>query len=214
MPTLQELVGENPEFDLDAGVLCLDFANTVDWHASDHPEDALHAYKDLVAWGVLAGALTLEEARPLIERAARDPGRAAAALERAIAFREAMYRIFSAHARERALAPQDIEVVNREVAQAQARLRLVPSARRFDWGWAGEGELERVLWPVARSAAEVMTSPDFERVGECADDRGCGWLFMDRSRNHSRRWCSMDGCGNRAKVRRHYQRDRVPEDPR
>jgi predicted RNA-binding Zn ribbon-like protein len=66
-----------------------------------------------------------------------------------------------------------------------------------------------MLWPVARSAADLLTSAEeLARVGQCADDRGCGWLFFDTSRNHSRRWCAMKDCGNRAKARRHYRRQR------
>ena len=70
---------------------------------------------------------------------------------------------------------------------------------------------ERVLWPVVWSAANLLTSRILERVGQCADDRGCGWLFMDLSRNRSRRWCDMKDCGNRDKVRRYYARKREAE---
>jgi predicted RNA-binding Zn ribbon-like protein len=65
-----------------------------------------------------------------------------------------------------------------------------------------------MLWPILRSAAEVLTSEKRTRLGQCADDRGCGWLFLDTSKNRSRRWCDMEDCGNRAKARRHYLRER------
>ena len=65
---------------------------------------------------------------------------------------------------------------------------------------------DRILWPVARSAGELLISDKLDRVRQCADDRGCGYLFVDTSRNRSRRWCSMESCGNRAKAHRHYQR--------
>ena len=61
-----------------------------------------------------------------------------------------------------------------------------------------------MLWPVVQSAVDLMTSPELDRVGQCADDRGCGWLFVDTTKNRSRRWCDMRDCGNRAKARRHY----------
>jgi predicted RNA-binding Zn ribbon-like protein len=67
------------------------------------------------------------------------------------------------------------------------------------------------MWPVVHSAAELLTSPHLDRVRQCADDRGCGFLFFDTSRNGSRRWCSMESCGNRAKARRHYQRTKAGE---
>ena len=203
---------EEKKFDLKAGLLCLDFANTSDWHASSHPEESLNSYADLVSWAFQAGALTQGEAEALLRAAARRTREAADVLARAINFREAIYRIFSATAHGEPPAQGDLAIVNAEVAQAQGRLRLVPSDDGYAWGWAGGEALERMLWPVARSVAEVMTSGDLHRVGECADDRGCGWLFLDLSRNHSRRWCDMKSCGNRAKAKRHYQRKEGPRE--
>ncbi|MCL6613391.1 MAG: CGNR zinc finger domain-containing protein [Firmicutes bacterium] len=78
----------------------------------------------------------------------------------------------------------------------------------FAWKWGGEGKaLDRMLWPVVRSAAELLISGDRERVRECAAE-GCGWLFLDASRNTRRKWCAMTSCGNRAKARRYYERKR------
>jgi predicted RNA-binding Zn ribbon-like protein len=85
------------------------------------------------------------------------------------------------------------------------RSRLVHGDTGFVWDWAGrEDDLDQMLWWVVQSATEVMTSDELLRVGQCADDRGCGWLFYDTSKNRTRRWCDMRGCGNRAKARRHY----------
>jgi predicted RNA-binding Zn ribbon-like protein len=91
-----------------------------------------------------------------------------------------------------------------------SHLRLVPGEDHFDWEWTGqEDRLDALLWPVGVSAAGLLASDDLNRVGECADDRGCGYLFFDTSRNRSRRWCEMRDCGNRAKARRHYRRIRT-----
>jgi predicted RNA-binding Zn ribbon-like protein len=62
-----------------------------------------------------------------------------------------------------------------------------------------------VAWWVARSAAELLTSKELTSVRECAG-YDCGRLFMDGTKNRSRRWCDMASCGNRAKGRRHYER--------
>src|SRR5207302_22567 len=70
---------------------------------------------------------------------------------------------------------------------------------------AEEETLDRMLWPVIRSAADLLVSGEAQRVRRCASET-CDWLFLDTSRNHSRRWCDMSGCGNRAKARRHYAR--------
>jgi predicted RNA-binding Zn ribbon-like protein len=86
-------------------------------------------------------------------------------------------------------------------------------SNRFTWQWAGSPQaLDRMLWDVARSSIDLLTSDDLPRVGQCADERGCGWLFLDMSRNHSRQWCNMGGCGNRAKARRHYSKVKAQQD--
>jgi predicted RNA-binding Zn ribbon-like protein len=80
---------------------------------------------------------------------------------------------------------------------------------RFGWSWADDPvNLEMPLWPVTRSAADLLTSSDLRSLRLCASDT-CAWLFLDTSRNGSRRWCSMRTCGNRAKARRHHARVRA-----
>jgi predicted RNA-binding Zn ribbon-like protein len=176
----------------------------VDWRKSDHPEELLNSYADLVSWGRDVGALTDEEADHLLEQAKHRQTEANTVLERAIAVREAMYLIFEAVADERSPALEDLGTVNRVLSETLARLRLVPMAEGLAWDWANpDAALDRMLWPVVRSAADLLTSERLDRVGQCP---GCGWLFLDSSRNRSRRWCTMEVCGNRAKARRHYER--------
>lgn len=189
--------------------LSLDFANTADWHASDHPVEFLTSYSDLVAWSQGVGILTDHQAKRLLKKAARRPGDATAVLERAIALREAIYQIFSAISHGRPPQAADLATFNAELSRVLAQSRIVSTAEGFAWDWAGAEEaLDWMLWPVVHDAAGLLTSEELDRVGQCADDR-CGWLFLDTSRNRSRRWCSMENCGNRAKARRHYKRKRT-----
>jgi predicted RNA-binding Zn ribbon-like protein len=98
--------------------------------------------------------------------------------------------------------------LNDALAAGARYRRLVPEREGFGWTWVeSEEPLEDVLWPVAQSAAELLTSDAMERVKECRNQQ-CTWLFVDRSRNGSRRWCDMKDCGNRAKARRHYARQK------
>jgi predicted RNA-binding Zn ribbon-like protein len=188
------------------GRLCLDFANTVDWHGSDEPVEFLTSYSELVAWSQHVGVLTDHQAQPLLKEAAGRPLDAVAVLERAIALRETIYRILSAISHEYAPQSTDLAALNAELSRAMAQSRIVFGAEDFVWDWAGgEDTLDRMLWPVVSDAANLLTSEELTRVGQCSDDQ-CGWFFLDTSRNHSRRWCSMEDCGNRAKARRHYQR--------
>jgi predicted RNA-binding Zn ribbon-like protein len=120
-----------------------------------------------------------------------------------------MYHLFSAQAHGHTADPADVAVINEALAVAMAHARLSVTAEGFAWNWAGEDcteavELDQMVWPVVQSAVDLLTSPELDRVGQCADDRGCGWLFLDMTKNRSRRWCDMRDCGNRAKARRHY----------
>jgi predicted RNA-binding Zn ribbon-like protein len=194
-------------FDLDTQVLCLDFANTLDWHASEHPIEGLLRYSDLVDFGMEAGLLTPDEAGQLKEKAAGQPGEADQWLAEAITLREAIYRIFMAVAWRQAIAQPDLDILTRFWRQAAQSRRMASQGQEIGWEWEYRpDDLGRMLWPVVRSAVDLLESKQLDRVGQCEDDRGCGWLFLDTSRNRSRRWCSMESCGNRAKANRHYTR--------
>jgi len=193
------------------GELSLAFANTADWHASDHPVESLTSYPEIVAWSQRMSILTEPEAQHLLEEAARRPAEASAVLEQAIVLREAIYWLFSAVSRGLSPEVDDLAAFNSALSAALAQSRIIQTAGDFVWDCTAEDALDRMLWPVVRDAADLMTSDILDRVGQCADAR-CGWLFIDMSRNRSRRWCSMKDCGNRAKAQRHYQRSRSPEE--
>jgi predicted RNA-binding Zn ribbon-like protein len=196
------------EWGTEAGRLCLDFANTVDWHRSDHPSELLTEYGQLVLWARAQGLLAKDDMRRLLERAVRDPDLAASVLQRAQELRDAIYHIFAAPALGQPVDEHDLNVLNVGLSQAMCGARIEIRDGQFSWGWQDGDDLDCMLWPVLRSAADLLASGDRKRVGQCADDRGCGWLFYDASRNRSRRWCKMEDCGNRAKARRHYARER------
>ena len=192
---------------LRGGYLCLDFANTAGWHASTQPEEWLTSYAALLAWSRHAGVLSAAEGQHLAHAAAERPAEAHAALARAIALREALYQLFAALAAGRAPAPAALAALNAELVPALAHARVVPTADGFAWGWDDALALDRPLWVVARSAADLLTSREVSRVRECAG-YPCGWLFVDRTKNRSRRWCATQDCGNRVRVHRHHERRR------
>lgn len=187
-----------------AGELCLDFANTLDWHASDHPRETLESYEDWVAWSLEAEVVNRRTAGKLRSLARRHPRKAGEALNHATAVREAIYRLALGKP-----AASDLERFNSELRIALAQRSVTAEGGGFAWTWTGiDRSLDGLLWPVVHSAAELFCSDRRSRIGRCADDRGCGWLFLDTSRNRSRRWCDMKDCGNRAKAQRHYRRAR------
>jgi predicted RNA-binding Zn ribbon-like protein len=193
-------------FDLTGGLLCLDFANTVDDRTEVHPQELLNSYNDLVSWSQQAHVLTEQEAQRLLEKAARRPSEASRVLQQAVAIREAIFRIFKAVAEDASPEDEDLVSLSAAVADAQNHAQIVLKANGFIWDWAGiAGDLDRMLWPVVRSAADFLTSDELDTVRVCASD-SCDWLFLDTSKNHSRRWCNMKSCGNREKARRFYER--------
>jgi predicted RNA-binding Zn ribbon-like protein len=194
-------------FQFTGGRLCLDFANTVGGRR-DSPQEHLNHYEDLVAWGRQAGVLRDADARHLLRLAVQRPRDAARTLAEAIALREALFRIFSS-VNDGAPASADLDVLDAALSRALTHLRIVPGSRGFEWSWAAEEDaLDRMLWPVVRSAADLLASDEVFRVGRCAG-QNCDWLFLDASRNHSRRWCDMRDCGNREKARRYYARKKA-----
>jgi predicted RNA-binding Zn ribbon-like protein len=196
-------------FEFNAGRLCLDFINTVRARPVSERIDLINTYDDLLAWARQATILTAGEAGDLAAAAHQHPRAAAEALTQALALREALYGLLSARAAGLPAQPGDLHTINRAIGRAMARAGLTPSAGRYEWGWPDStAGLDRVSWWVARSAAELLTSVDLTLVRECAG-YDCGWLFMDGTRNRSRRWCAMTTCGNRAKGRRHYERRRA-----
>ena len=200
-----------PTVNLNTERLCLNFANTLDWHASEHPVETLNSYADLVTWSRDAGVLSDRAAKQLINEANRHPAEATATLDKARTLREAMYEIFVAVANGATPKSSELETVNAVLAEMLSRSRLVRTSEGFAWNWGGgESDLDQMLWWVIRSAADLMTSEKLYRVGQCADERGCGWLFLDTSKNRTRRWCAMKDCGNRAKARRYYEKAKNP----
>jgi predicted RNA-binding Zn ribbon-like protein len=190
------------EIELAGGALALDFANTVGGTHRSPTHDHLRSYGDIASFGVLAGALAPSVAKRLAGRAERDPKRAAAVYELGIALRESIWAVFSALASGESPRDTDLELIGDAAAAGAARSRLTHDKDGVVWSVGSDSdELERPLWDIARSAADLLTSGDHDRIKECASTT-CEWVFLDRSRNHSRRWCDMSDCGNRAKARR------------
>jgi predicted RNA-binding Zn ribbon-like protein len=197
-----------PQYQFLAGSLCLDFANTADWHESEQPVELLPTYSDLLVWGLQAGVLEADDAARLLRAAEFEPEAAVAVYGRAITLREAIFRIFRGIARSESAVEGDLALLNEELTRAYRHRRVGAGDDGYEWEWIDHDlALDSVLWSVAHAAAELLTSATLVRVRQCAGDP-CGWLFYDTSRNRSRRWCNMEGCGNRAKARRFYERKR------
>lgn len=197
-------------FKFKGGHLALNFCNTVHWHRRPQPTELIDSYEQLLVWAQKAELLSAREAAQLRREAAKRPAEAEAARQRAIELRETLYRLFAAHAHAQKPSAADLEMFNAYLVEAAPRLKLARTATGYAWGWAKEeNALDRMLWPVIEEAADLLTSPQLGRVGQCADERGCGWLFLDTSKNGRRRWCAMNDCGSLHKAREYYRRRKI-----
>lgn len=183
------------------GWLCLDFANIVDARNTPQPEEHLHTYQELIWWAADAGVVDGERAGRLYERAAADPEAAEQRLAAAIELREAVFRTFRAAAQGAPPPATDLAAIRTWYADAIRCARLDWTGEQPRWAWDAD-DLDQPTWAVAVSAVELATHGPLHRVKVCAADEGCAGLFVDTTKNNSRRWCEMASCGNEAKFRR------------
>ncbi|GAB1510906.1 CGNR zinc finger domain-containing protein [Actinophytocola sp. KF-1] len=180
---------ETRELPIVAGHLALDFANTVDDPLGPARHDHIATHDDLVRWSLRTGALTAEQAAVV--------QRSAAAVRKAHALRDVLNEVFCAVA---AGERPGWEALRPYAADAVAHSALDDA---HALSWAHTTAPHAMLWPVANAAERLLTSQDVHRVKQCA---GCPWLFLDRSRNGSRRWCAMNDCGTHEKIRKYVAR--------
>ena len=204
---------EKFKFDLDGGTVALDFINTVSGMRGANPRERLLAYDDLVYWAEQCRLLDRARAARLYAEAERHPRRAEEAFGRAILTREALNDVVVAAVEGESAAETALTLVNAWIAEALTHRRLRPAGRgRFEAAFVDDGDLLAFLRPVALDAQQMLEremGTGLVRRCEMSEERECGSVFLDTSRNHSRRYCSMKDCGNRAKQRRHQQRKRV-----
>jgi predicted RNA-binding Zn ribbon-like protein len=204
-------MGSLPGFEFVAGHPALEFVNTVDWRLDDmRRRELIASFDDLATWAKLAGVVEAGDARQLTAAAQRDPAGAERSVRRALRARELLFRILEAAHRGSRPVPRDERLFSALLATALQKRRLESRGASWRWAWAPgpRDAFDSILWSVLLAAADLLTSPARAQIGECAGE-GCGWLFLDTSRTGRRRWCTMRACGNRAKVRRFYERSRA-----
>ncbi len=183
------------------GALCLDFANTI--NSRRQPvHDYLQKYSDLAEWAVKLGILPASKRNTLLRLAQQHAKSAENTLRKALMIRELLYQLFSKHARPPGPNPEDIRAFVQFYAEAISHCTFVKKDNYFATSWPTDESLDDVLWPILYSAGQLFLSNGLVHVKECPN---CGWLFFDSSKNQSRRWCSMNICGARDKMR-HYLR--------
>jgi predicted RNA-binding Zn ribbon-like protein len=199
-----------PRFELIADNVALDFVNTVD-HRNTDPKELIESYNDLIRFAEDSGVLQHGLVDRLIERSYVAADRAQDVLMRAREMREAMHEVFRAILQKKPVPPAALARVNADAQSAAAHMSLVQGVGHgktgFEWRYEDFGSFDVVMWPIARAAVDLLASDRLPYVRSCSA-KTCDWLFLDTSKNHHRRWCDMKVCGNRAKVRRFYARQK------
>lgn len=189
------------------GRLCLDFCNTMEYRGTERQLDFLKAgYPALVSWSEHVKILDHAQAERLLSIGTKEPRGDMAVAERAFALRDTIYKLFVEVTRGGREAPGgELSDFNKALAEVLPRRRLVSRpGSNLVWEWLDPDAPDAMIGPILLSALEVLTTEDLDRVRQCP---GCGWLFLDQSRNHSRTWCDMRYCGNRAKAQRHSRKN-------
>ncbi len=194
-----------------AGALAVAFVNTAGAR-HDNRQLGVTDYAELLVWAQQAGVASASEAEGIARRAAGQPEEAEAIYGGAVSLRNALFRIFVSVMAGKESPPADLGAVNQALAAAMPALRLVPGENGITWGWADDGSaLDRMLWPVLHSAAQLLTSLEGRpHVRQCAAEE-CTLFFVDRTPSGHRRWCEMKTCGHRTHALRYYHDTAKPE---
>lgn len=189
----------------------LDLVNTVGWRPTQEPRDILVDVEALAAFAGVVGDADTAPQR-LLDAAINDRAAATAGLERVRSTREALDRVFSVLARDDDPSDDALTDLAGRFGDAVVTARPTMTATRLTWLWHDAAPWDQLINDVLVAAVDLLTSGDAHRVKVCSETT-CGWLFLDGSRNRSRRWCSMQVCGSRTKMRRHYKRRKAQEAP-
>ena len=179
---------------------CLAFSNTVSSRGMPGQRDRLTDSEALRAWLQKKG---------ILDEAASTAGEDPRNFERGLRLREAIYGISHALSHGGEPGADDVGELNWNVQRALVAARIDPGDGRLDWNLDSlKNSVAGAIGLLALSAAGLFTSERAQRVKECGNQT-CGWLFVDLSKNHSRKWCDMADCGNLAKARRYYAKQKA-----
>jgi predicted RNA-binding Zn ribbon-like protein len=212
---IERLIGEGEEARNGIAVsdeLSIQFVNTVAWRLRDRGEERLPSSETLLDWFRVVGLVTPSYSARLQAHWRKHPNEAEPLYKEAIVLREAVYQLFRARLAAQQFFESHVKILNATLRASAPGLSVTSARSLVVWSPTfPHTSPADLLKPIAWSAADLLTGPRAQKIRQCQDDRGCGWLFIDESRAQNRRWCSMGDCGNRAKARRHYLRHKSLE---
>jgi predicted RNA-binding Zn ribbon-like protein len=188
--------------ELIGGHVALDFVNTLGGSPDRADDEYLFAYPDLLTWLARVGLLPSDRHRDTGRAAEEAPGEAARVLDDVRRLRGSVDHILRCRRSGEKADDRHLDLVRSAYADAAGHATLAEHATsyRLSWHTAGTESLRWPLWVIAAACLDLLADAPLELLGRCEH---CRWMFLDHSRNHSRRWCSMNSCGAIIKMRRH-----------
>ncbi len=198
---------------IDGNCLVFNFINTVHSRADgDEPFEYLSSYEKLMEWCERLEVMPPDRIKKLSTISDSNPEEAENSLDEMIKVRGMLYRFFSEIAAGQQVEKSYLDDFNQEMSQSLTNLRFISEGKDLRLDWETEKtDLKEPLWRVMKSAYDALTEETFERIKEC---EACGWVFLDQSKNRSRRWCSMESCGSTHKAKKYYHRKKREEENR
>jgi predicted RNA-binding Zn ribbon-like protein len=194
-------MGDVRRMELVGGHVAVDFINTLGGLPERPDDEYLFGYLDVLAWLEHVGLLSPEGGHELADTAGIDPRAAAEVFDQIRRLRVSLDRVLRCRLTDEAPDPQDLDIVRAAYAGAAVHATLLAEVGSYRLSWdKTDNAMGWPLWVLADSAVALLTAAPLHLLGRC---QHCRWLFLDYSKNHSRRWCSMNSCGAIAKMRRY-----------
>jgi predicted RNA-binding Zn ribbon-like protein len=191
---------------LNGNILCLDFVNTVHDRINESDNDYLSSFTNLLHWAVKAGVVNSKTCNVFMETISKSKSRADISLRETIIVRELLYNIFKTVSKHKKIAETDLHTYNIILSKCLSKLQVSSDKKGYINNWKiRPDELLIIIAPIIYSSYELLLSEKLNRVKECP---GCGWLFLDTTKNGKRRWCSMKTCGSNVKALEWYHRQK------
>lgn len=186
---------------------CLDFVNTA-LVAALGRTDPIQDFSGLVSWLHQAGLINAAQRRVALAKWGK--GREAQqTYAGALLFRMRLAEIAERLASRRQVPKSGLDAINKQLQSRAARAKLTRRKSGFVQRLESDlSEPRQLIIPLAQSAADLLCNGDLSLVKRCANP-SCSLYFYDTSKNHTRRWCSMETCGSRMKMAAYYQRQRL-----
>lgn len=197
------------ELELDGGILCLDFTNTVSNRGDATEKDYLANFDDLLYWAVKKVEIITEKTARLIDKKAQaESVKAQHFFKEAMVLRKLIHDIFLQVSNAEQVSAENMAEFNETMKMYNPHIQLQQNGDNFKetWDWEPDSFFQ-ITAPIIKTAYTLLLSDKLGRVRECCSNP-CGWLFLDTSKNGKRRWCSMDTCGSNDKAIKYYYRQK------